>query len=110
MKANDVCKQITDQILSDLKQGTIAWEKPWVGGGFPIPRNCSTQHTAYIQNWIKALESDPKHILAASSQAFKAREYILQLEPTATTATASAIAPTTNHEAQGTRPEPLLAA
>lgn len=32
---------------------------------------------AYIQSWIKALESDPKHIFQASAAASKSADYIL---------------------------------
>ena len=37
-----------------------------------------TNHTAYIQSWLKALENDPKFIFRASAAASKAADYILQ--------------------------------
>jgi antirestriction protein ArdC len=36
-----------------------------------------TNHAAYIQSWIQALENDPKHIFKASSAASKAADYLL---------------------------------
>ena len=36
-----------------------------------------TNHTAYIQNWLQALENDPKFIFRASAAASKAADFIL---------------------------------
>lgn len=36
-----------------------------------------TNHTAYVQTWLQALENDPKFIFQASSAASKAADYIL---------------------------------
>jgi len=40
-------------------------------------------HTAYLAGWLKALESDPKAIFKAASQASKATEFILSFSRTA---------------------------
>ena len=37
----------------------------------------STQHSAYVQSWIKVLKEDKTAIFRASSQAQKAAEFIL---------------------------------
>ena len=37
----------------------------------------SSQHSAYIESWIKVLKEDKKAIFRASSQAQKATEFIL---------------------------------
>ena len=36
-----------------------------------------TNHTAYIQSWLQALENDPKFIFRASASASKAADFIL---------------------------------
>ena len=36
-----------------------------------------SNHAAYLQGWLKELESDPKAILRAASQASKATEFVL---------------------------------
>ena len=36
-----------------------------------------TNHAAYIQSWIQALENDPKHIFKASAAASKAADFLL---------------------------------
>ena len=36
-----------------------------------------TNHTAYIQSWLQALENDPKFIFRASAAASKAADFIL---------------------------------
>ena len=38
MAKKDIYQEITNQIISDLEQGTPVWEKPWEKGfaGFPI--------------------------------------------------------------------------
>jgi len=36
-----------------------------------------TNHAAYVQSWLQALENDPKHIFKASSAASKAADYLL---------------------------------
>jgi antirestriction protein ArdC len=36
-----------------------------------------TNHAAYVQSWLQALENDPKHIFKASSAATKAADYLL---------------------------------
>lgn len=42
-----------------------------------IESQTHTNSVAYIQNWIKVLESDPKMILQASSEAQKAVDYVM---------------------------------
>ena len=39
--------------------------------------NDLTNHTAYIQSWLQALQNDPKYIFQASSAASKAADYIM---------------------------------
>ena len=36
-----------------------------------------TNHAAYVQSWLQALENDPKHIFKASAAASKAADYLL---------------------------------
>ena len=36
-----------------------------------------TNHAAYVQSWLQALENDPRHIFKASSAASKAADYLL---------------------------------
>ena len=36
-----------------------------------------TNHAAYVQGWLKAMENDPKYIFKASAQAGKAVDYLL---------------------------------
>jgi antirestriction protein ArdC len=36
-----------------------------------------TNHAAYVQSWLQALENDPKHIFKASSAASKAADFLL---------------------------------
>lgn len=42
-----------------------------------IPGGDLTNHAAYVQSWLQALENDPKHIFKASSAASKAADYLL---------------------------------
>jgi antirestriction protein ArdC len=44
--------------------------------GVPCSENL-TNHAAYLQNWIQAMEGDSRFIFSASSQASKAADYIL---------------------------------
>lgn len=42
-----------------------------------IPGGDLTNHAAYVQSWLRALENDPKHIFKASSAASKAADFLL---------------------------------
>jgi antirestriction protein ArdC len=42
-----------------------------------IPGGDLTNHAAYVQSWLQALENDPRHIFKASSAASKAADYLL---------------------------------
>lgn len=42
-----------------------------------IPGGDLTNHAAYVQSWLQALENDPKHIFKASTAASKAADYLL---------------------------------
>jgi antirestriction protein ArdC len=42
-----------------------------------IPGGDLTNHAAYVQSWLQALENDPKHIFKASAAASKAADYLL---------------------------------
>jgi antirestriction protein ArdC len=42
-----------------------------------IPGGDLTNHAAYVQSWLQALENDPKHIFRASAAASKAADYLL---------------------------------
>jgi antirestriction protein ArdC len=44
-------------------------------------------HTAYLASWLKDLENDPKAILKAASQASKATQFILGIQPQRRSAT-----------------------
>lgn len=44
-----------------------------------IPGGDLTNHAAYIQSWLQALENDPKHIFKASAAASKAADYLLRV-------------------------------
>jgi antirestriction protein ArdC len=42
-----------------------------------IPGGDLTNHAAYVQSWLQALENDPKHIFKAAAAASKASDYLL---------------------------------
>lgn len=42
-----------------------------------IPGGDLTNHAAYVQSWLQALENDPRHIFKASAAASKAADFLL---------------------------------
>jgi antirestriction protein ArdC len=42
-----------------------------------IPGGDLTNHAAYVQSWLQALENDPRHIFKAAAAASKASDYLL---------------------------------
>lgn len=42
-----------------------------------IPGGDLTNHAAYVQSWLQALENDPRHIFKASAAASKTADYLL---------------------------------
>lgn len=58
MKSQDVCDQITADIIAELEKGVMPWSQPWVGGGIPkMPRRHTGQRYRGINIlilWSKA--------------------------------------------------------
>ncbi|WP_171182283.1 ArdC family protein [Ruegeria sp. HKCCD8929] len=56
----DVYSHVTNQILDELKKGTVPWRKPWSGGqgGLTLPRRVTGEHYRginVVMLWIAAL-------------------------------------------------------
>ena len=49
----------------------------FVTSALGIPNCDETNHAAYVQSWLKALEDDPKHIFKAAKSASVAADFIL---------------------------------
>lgn len=76
--------------LSHMSEHPIGWTGTYAEGelraemascflmaALGIPGGDLTNHAAYVQSWLQALENDPKHIFRASSAASKAADYLL---------------------------------
>ncbi|WP_171182333.1 ArdC family protein [Ruegeria sp. HKCCD8929] len=56
----DVYSHVTNQILDELKKGTVPWRKPWSGGqaGLTLPRRVTGEHYRginVVMLWIAAM-------------------------------------------------------
>jgi antirestriction protein ArdC len=76
--------------LSHMSEHPIGWTGTYAEGelraemascflmaALGIPGGDLTNHAAYVQSWLQALENDPKHIFKASTAASKAADYLL---------------------------------
>lgn len=45
MEKISIHEKVTNQIVSDMEQGKLVWEKPWTGGALKLPSNPSTGKT-----------------------------------------------------------------
>ncbi len=76
--------------LSHMSEHPIGWTGTYAEGelraemascflmaALGIPGGDLTNHAAYVQSWLQALENDPKHIFKASAAASKAADFLL---------------------------------
>lgn len=74
------------ELVAEIGSSFVAMEL-----GLPNAQNM-TNHAAYVQSWLQAMENDPKFIFDAASQASKATDFLLSFSRTVKTAEESSVA------------------